>query len=347
VFDIRHKYYIILIKKVFFKLSLSINCFTLFSPTNKLKIRIASMAIKIGTRGSKLALWQAYDVQEKLKMGGLNTEIVVIETKGDQILDRSLSKIGSKGVFTQELEDQLRDGRIDIAVHSAKDLQATLDDDLELIAFVERERTNDVLVSNNTNIALSDNIIVGTSSTRRVAMLRHFYPHIRTVDMRGNLQTRLRKLDENHCDALLLAFAGVHRMQYSSRIAQHLSLDEFTPAVGQGSVAIEIATNLSKEKKERLRQLLNHTETEICLLAERAFLKKLQGGCSVPVFGLATIQNNQLTMTAGVVSLDGQQLLKKTMTDTVNNPLALGHSIAEELLAMGAEKILKDIKTQS
>ncbi|MCU0340305.1 MAG: hydroxymethylbilane synthase [Spirosomaceae bacterium] len=308
------------------------------------------MHIKIGTRGSKLALWQAYYVQEKLEKGGLTTEIVIIETKGDQILDRSLSKIGSKGVFTQELEDQLRDGRIDIAVHSAKDLQSQLDDDLQLIAFTERELVNDVLVSHNKNLTLStaraaplnSTFTIGTSSTRRVAMLRHFYPNVKTVDMRGNFQTRLRKLEDGHCDALLLAYAGVHRMEYDSLIVEHLPLDKFTPAVGQGSVAIECSESLDEVKKQQIRQLLNHPNTERCLLAERAFLRTLQGGCSVPVFGLATLENEQISMTGGVISLNGQEMLKQTATG--QNPTEIGETLAQALLKLGAKRILDEIK---
>ena len=302
--------------------------------------------IKIGTRGSRLALWQAYYVENLLQRGGLSTEIVLIETKGDQILDRSLSKIGSKGVFTQELEDQLRDGRIDIAVHSAKDLQSELDDDLNLIAFTERERVNDVLVSRNTSLSLrsGDSFTVGTSSTRRVALLKHFYPHIRTVDMRGNLQTRLRKLDEGQCDAILLAFAGVHRMEYDELIAEHLSLDEFTPAVGQGSVAIECSQTLDPVKRHKIRSLLNHADTETCLLAERAFLRRVQGGCSVPVFGLATLQTDSLVMTGGVVSLDGKTLLKQTINGSHSQPETIGTQLAESLLTQDAADILAQIK---
>jgi hydroxymethylbilane synthase len=310
------------------------------------------MHIKIGTRGSRLALWQAYYVQNLLEKGGLTTEIVTIDTKGDQILDRSLAKIGSKGVFTQELEDQLRDGRIDIAVHSAKDLQSELDDDLELIAFSERERVNDVLVSFKKGMTLQKSpianrqseITIGTSSTRRVALLKHFYPHIRTVDMRGNLQTRLRKLEEGQCDAILLAFAGVHRMEYDSLISEHLSLNEFTPAVGQGSVAIECSREMEKGKREQVRALLNHPDTETCLLAERAFLRRLQGGCSVPVFGLASLENDNVSMTGGVVSLDGQQLLKHTVSGIASNPQNVGIQLAELLLAEGAADILAQIK---
>jgi hydroxymethylbilane synthase len=307
------------------------------------------MQIKIGTRGSKLALWQAYYVEDLLRKGGLDTEIVIIETKGDQILDRSLSKIGSKGVFTQELEDKLLDGSIDIAVHSAKDLQSQLDDTFELIAFTEREKANDVLVSHNTELSLQsgESFVVGTSSTRRIAVLRHFYPHIKTVDMRGNLQTRLRKLEEGQCDALLLAYAGVHRMEYDDKIAEHLLLDEFTPAVGQGSVAIECAVSLPDDKKTILKQLLNHGPTEICLRAERAFLKRLQGGCSIPVFGLASLHEEQITISGGIISLDGAELIRKTQSGSITYPEELGTALADELLEAGADKILLEIRKQN
>lgn len=307
------------------------------------------MHIKIGTRGSKLALWQAYYVENLLQKGDVTTEIVIIETKGDKILDRSLSKIGSKGVFTQELEDQLRSGDIDIAVHSAKDLQSHLDDDFELIAFTEREHANDVLVSHNTSLSLGSGepFVVGTSSTRRIAILKHYYPHIKIVDMRGNLQTRFRKLEEGQCDALLLAYAGVHRMEYDGSIAEHLLLDEFTPAVGQGSVAIENCVSLSQDKKDTLKKLLNHEQTEICLRAERAFLKHLQGGCSIPVFALAILNNEEITISGGIISLDGQELIRRTESGSVAFPEELGTALADELLEAGADRILKDIKTQN
>ncbi|MDQ6482533.1 hydroxymethylbilane synthase [Dyadobacter sp. LHD-138] len=307
------------------------------------------MHIKIGTRGSKLALWQAYYVEELLKKGGITTEIVIIETKGDKILDRSLSKIGSKGVFTQELEDQLRSGDIDIAVHSAKDLQSHLDDDFEIIAFTERERANDVLVSHNTNLSLTSGeaFVVGTSSTRRIAVLKHYYPHIRTVDMRGNLQTRLRKLEEGQCDALLLAYAGVHRMEYDNKIAEHLLLDEFTPAVGQGSVAIENAVSLADEKKAILKKLLNHEPTETCLRAERAFLKRLQGGCSIPVFALAILNQEEINISGGIISLDGKVQIRRSESGSTSFPEELGTFLADELISDGADQILKDIRAQN
>jgi hydroxymethylbilane synthase len=198
--------------------------------------------IKLGTRGSKLALWQAYFVKETLEAGGLPVEIVIIETKGDQILDRSLSKIGSKGVFTEELEEKLLSGEIHIAQHSAKDLQSDLGENFEIIAFSEREKVNDVLISFDKSLTLESGqpFVVGTSSTRRVAMLKHFYPHIKTVDMRGNLQTRMGKLESGVCDALLLAFAGVHRMGYEEHIAQLITTDTFTPAVDKAQWQLSV-----------------------------------------------------------------------------------------------------------
>lgn len=304
------------------------------------------MHIKLGTRSSRLALWQAYHIQELLQRGGLTSELVLIETKGDKVLDRSLAKIGSKGVFTQELEDQLRAGAIDIAVHSAKDLQSSLPGDLSIIAFTERERVNDVLVSHDKSLSLTGGkeFIVGTSSTRRVAMLKHFCPHVRTVDMRGNLQTRLRKLEEGQCDALLLAYAGVHRMEYDDLIAEYLPTHDFTPAVGQGSIALEAATSLPVDKLARIRQLTNHEPTEACLKAERAFLRRLEGGCSIPVFGLATLQGSQLSLTGGIVSLDGGELLRETFAGPAAEAEALGHGLAESILAKGGAEILRSVR---
>jgi hydroxymethylbilane synthase len=297
--------------------------------------------IKLGTRGSKLALWQAEYIRETLEKGGLQVEIVIINTKGDQILDRSLSKIGSKGVFTEELEEQLRSGQIDIAQHSAKDLQSELSDDLELIAFTEREKVNDVLVSYNKSLRLDSEkpFVVGTSSTRRIAMLKHFYPHIQTVDMRGNLQTRMAKLESGVCDAIILAYAGVHRMGYEEHIAEMISTEKFTPAVGQGSVALECAVSLDSAKKAKIRELCNHAETEQQLLAERAFLRRLQGGCSIPVFGLSQKSGS---ITGGIISLDGTEILKETIKG--NNPLEMGKALAEKILSLGGDKILKEIK---
>ncbi|PZX51851.1 hydroxymethylbilane synthase [Algoriphagus ratkowskyi] len=304
-----------------------------------------SQLVKIGTRGSKLALWQAYHVEALLKKAGLSTEIVIIDTKGDQILDVSIAKIGSKGVFTQELEDQLLDGRIDIAVHSAKDMQSSLPDGFEIIAFTEREKENDVIVSHDKSISLKNEIVLGTSATRRVSTLKHFYPHVKTVEVRGNLQTRIRKMEEGLCDALLLAYAGAHRMEYDHMIIQVLDLDEFTPAVGQGSVAVEVAINLDADLKSKIAQACNHLDTSLRLRAERAYLRVLEGGCSIPVFALATLEENQLSIKGGIVSLDGKERISIVVKGSADQPEKLGKELADQVFAAGGKVILDQIKT--
>ena len=303
--------------------------------------------IKIGTRGSKLALWQAYHVEDKLKAAGLQTEIVIFTTKGDKILDVSLSKIGSKGVFTEELEEALRDGSIDIAVHSAKDVQSSLDDDLELLAFLERENPSDVVLSFDPTFTLDrENIVVGTSSTRRRALLKKYYPHVKTVEARGNLQTRLQKMEEKQFDGMLLAFAGVNRMDYVKWITQTLSFEQFIPAVGQGSVAVESAKNLEPARKEKLKSILNHEETAYCLKTERAFLRTMEGGCSIPSFALASLHDGKISITGGIISLDGQQMIRETFSGAASEAENLGQRLAETVLEKGGKEILADIRAQ-
>ncbi|WOK05847.1 hydroxymethylbilane synthase [Imperialibacter roseus] len=305
--------------------------------------------IKIGTRGSLLAMWQAEHIAELLNKAGLATELVTIETKGDKVLDVSIAKIGSKGVFTEELEEQLASGSVHIAVHSAKDLQSTLPRGFEIIAFTERERVNDVLVSHKKGISLEDRktpIVVGTSSTRRVAVLKHYFPHIKTVEVRGNLQTRFRKMEEGHCDALLLAYAGVHRMGLADKIAQVLDTDLFVPAVGQGSVAVEASSSLDPAIKKAIRDAVNHDRTAARLIAERAFLETLEGGCSIPVFGLATLHEDRLKIKGGIISLNGKTIVQDAVTGKVADARALGKKLAERLLDKGGDAILKEIKMQ-
>ena len=302
------------------------------------------MNIKIGTRASKLALWQAYHIQRLLEAQGVTTEIIKIETKGDKILDRALSKIGSKGVFTEELEQALYNGSIDIAVHSAKDLPSSMDERLSIIAFTEREIANDVLVSHK-DVNINDKLTIGTSSTRRVALLRHTYPQHNIVDMRGNLQTRFEKMKNGACDAMILAFAGVHRMKLDESIKYTFDLDEFTPPVGQGTVAIQVAQNtLAKEKSNIIRTTCNQEDTEKAVLAERSFLRKLEGGCSIPVFGHAKHKDNIITMQAGIISLDGEALIEVDGVCNAEDAENLGTALAEELLEKGGDKILKEIR---
>jgi hydroxymethylbilane synthase len=307
-----------------------------------------SKPIRIGTRGSKLALWQAYHIADLLHAKGLETEIVLIDTKGDKILDVSIAKIGSKGVFTEELEEQLSTGAIDIAVHSAKDMQSKLPEGFEIIAFTEREKENDIILSHQTDIDYSNPkkpLLLGTSSTRRVATLKHFYPHIKTVEVRGNLQTRIAKMEAGLCDALLLAYAGAHRMGYDEMIRQELLLDEFTPAVGQGSVAIESSVNLDPTLKSKIVEACHHEATGYRLLAERAYLRVLEGGCSIPVFALAENQDDKLLLKGGIVSLDGAKRIIHLVSGPASQAEELGKELAKLVLGSGGDDILKEIKS--
>jgi hydroxymethylbilane synthase len=304
--------------------------------------------IRIGTRGSKLALWQANFVAELIKPSGYVTEIVPIDTRGDKILNVAIAKIGSKGVFTEEIEEKLLAGAIDIAVHSAKDLSSSIPDELELIAFTEREPVNDVVLSPRKTFSLkNENITVGTSSTRRVAFVKHFYPHAKTISVRGNLQTRINKLESGACDALILAYAGVHRMGYDHLIKEEIETSYFVPPAGQGSIAVECHKKLSFEKKEIIQRWVNHVETEDCVRAERSFLKTLEGGCSIPSFAYAWMEGPLITLKAGIISLDGEQLIKVKRSSTIEDCKELGKAIATEVLASGGDKILNDIRMTS
>jgi len=305
--------------------------------------------IRIGTRKSKLAMWQTETVAAALNKRGVKTEITGMETKGDKILDTTIAKIGSKGVFTEELEEQLAGGVTDIAVHSAKDMQSRLPDGFELIAFSAREKVNDVLVSEQKEINLSDSsrpIIIGTSSVRRVALLQHYYPHVTTVDMRGNLQTRIAKMRAGDCDALMLAYAGVERMGYGEMIAYTFPETDFIPPVGQGCITVEAASTLSAAKREEVRKSINSEESEICMLAERTFLRRMEGGCSIPGFGLATLNGNELTLTGGLASLDGAIVIRHKVKGTPAEAVQLGETVAGYVLDNGGRELLAKIREQ-
>lgn len=303
--------------------------------------------IAIGSRKSKLAMWQTDTVAAMLADDGMETKISSMETKGDKILNVSIAKIGSKGVFTVELEDQLSSGMTDIAVHSAKDMQSILPDGFELIAFTDREKPNDVLLSRDASIDLTDSsrpLRIGTSSVRRVALLKHFYPHVETVEMRGNLQTRIGKMDAGDCDALMLAYAGVKRMDYDDMIVKVFSDEEFIPPVGQGCIAIESATNLSADKREKVRSCLNNADSEACLIAERAFLRVMEGGCSIPAFGLAILEGGELILRGGLASLDGSTVLVRTEKGSRADADDIGRRLGIYILENGGKEILADIK---
>lgn len=307
------------------------------------------MKLKIGTRGSKLALWQAEHVAGLLNAGGIDTELIKIETRGDQKLDVSIAEIGTKGVFTEEIEHQLSLGTIDIAVHSAKDMQSELPETYELIAFTKREKVNDVMVSHNQQLKLEDkseNWVIGTSSARRKALLKHYYPHVKTVEMRGNLQTRIAKMEKGDCDAMLLAYAGVHRMGYHDMIIHEFHTGHFIPAVGQGSIAIEALSTMEDGIKQKVRQLVADPTATYQLQAERAFLKTLRGGCSIPVFALARIENGQISLRGGIISLDGKNMLKEHICGPLDTAELLGTQMAESLLSQGGDQILAEIRRQ-
>lgn len=299
--------------------------------------------IRIATRKSKLALWQANWVKQRLQESGLSAELIGIETIGDKQLDTAISKIGSKGVFTQDLEDQLAQGAVDIAVHSAKDLASSLPGGFEIIAYGPREHVVDVLVSSK-EISLDQPLIVGTSSTRRVAQLAKYFSHFKTIAVRGNLQTRITKLNQGACDALLLAKAGVERMELSYMIKHEFPLDQLTPAVGQGCIAIETHSSLSAKIRGLVREALNDPKTERVLMAERSFLKTLEGGCSIPVFAYGELKENNVHLIGGILSLDGHQFISKKGTG--ENEEELGRQIANDVLTSGGDLILAEIKKQ-
>ncbi len=310
------------------------------------------MTLRLATRASRLALWQTEHVAGLLNAAGLATEIVPMQTTGDAVQDRSLAKIGSKGVFTQELEDSLRRGETHLAVHSAKDVQSSIAPDLELLAFLEREPVNDVILSFQPELDLNKvGIVLGTSSARRKAQLRRYYPHAKTAEARGNLQTRLRKLEEGQYDGLVLAYAGVHRMGYEHLVRHTLPADVFVPATGQGSIAIECAKGLDAKLKAQIRAALNHPLTHLCLVAERGFLQIMEGGCSIPSFALARLDEaGELRLHGGLISLDGSELVEAMFSGdaTLATAEALGAAVATSVLARGGREILAGIRaTQS
>jgi len=303
--------------------------------------------IVIGTRGSKLALWQTEFVKGRLSQifPELEFEIRIIKTKGDKILDSPLSKIGDKGIFTREIEVQLLNREIDIAVHSLKDLPTKLPDGLIIGAVTEREDVRDVLISKN-NLKLTElpqNSIIATGSLRRKAQLLHLRSDFQFVDLRGNIDTRFKKFDESNWNGMVLAYAGVKRMNYTDRVSEVISTDFILPAVGQGAIAVEIRE--SDEKIFELVRKINHQETELATRAERALLKYLEGGCQIPIGAFAFVSNGKIKLSAMVSNFDGSFLVRDSIEDDVNeNVEELGFKLAEKLLEQGASKILDEIR---
>ncbi|GAB4540978.1 MAG: hydroxymethylbilane synthase [Thermodesulfovibrionia bacterium] len=306
--------------------------------------------IVIATRGSKLAMWQAEWVRAEIlkRNPELNVEILKIKTTGDKILDVPLAKIGGKGLFVKEIEEALLEGRADLAVHSMKDVPVVLPDRLHITAICKREEPRDAFVSQIQDSrfkiqgfrTLHNGAIVGTSSLRRSCQLLNKRPDLRIVQLRGNLDTRIRKLDEGQFDAIIVASAGMRRLGMEERITELLPTDISLPAIGQGAIGIECRKD--DEFTNNLVKDLNHAETSICVMAERAFLRRLEGGCQVPIAGYARI-NSGLILEGLVGSVSGDTIIRGTTKGPINDPESVGIALAEELLSRGADRILSEV----
>ncbi|BAF59153.1 MAG: hydroxymethylbilane synthase [Pelotomaculum sp.] len=299
--------------------------------------------IAVGTRVSKLAMWQARWVVDRLKelCPGCSFRIVGIRTLGDRILDAALVKIGDKGLFTKELEAAMLRGEIDMAVHSMKDLPTELPEGLVIGAVCKREHPADVLVSRRGKKLdeLPGGALVGTSSLRRCAQLLWYRDDLRMVNLRGNINTRLRKLEEENLDAAVLAYAGLFRMGRQDAITQVIPFDICLPAVGQGSIGVEVRSD-DGEVLELVKKI-DHRESRLAVFAERAFLRRLEGGCQVPVGALGTVENDRLRLEGVVATPDGKQLVRSFVEGNGGDAAAIGLRLAEKLLELGAGEILK------
>lgn len=302
------------------------------------------MKLTIGSRGSQLALWQARWVAARLSELGVETELLIIKTTGDKITDVPLAKVGSKGLFTKEIEDALLDGRIDLAVHSLKDLPTVLPGGLKVAAFPERETPLDALIG-HTLATLPQGARVGTSSLRRSAQLKRLRPDLAIESVRGNLDTRLRKLDEGQFDAILLAGAGLRRLGWASRIAELLPPDLMCPAVGQGSLAIETRDDSGDASQVCAR--LDHAATRAAVTAERAVLASLGGGCQVPIGAYATVDGDTLNLRSVVIDPDSGNLIADDTSGPVSEAESLGAAAARRLLDNGARSVLATVYQDS
>ena len=298
--------------------------------------------LKIGTRASLLAVTQSTWVKNQIETQypGTTVELVKITTKGDKILDVPLAKVGGKGLFVKELEDALLDGRVDLAVHSMKDVPSELPPGLEVAIVPPRENPLDAFISINYGSLdeMPSGAKIGTSSLRRKAQLAALRPDIKIVDLRGNLDTRLRKLEEGQYDAIILAAAGLNRLGLSEKITTLFTEKQMLPAVGQGSLGIE----LRKSDTELLQGLnfLHHRETAIAMKAERAFLLRLEGGCQVPIGAFAALNGSEVSLTGLIASEDGAEILKEAVTGPTDSASELGVALAEKLLELGGRRIL-------
>jgi len=298
--------------------------------------------LRIGSRGSALALWQAEFVRDWLaREAGAAAEIVSIRTAGDHFQQGSVAKIGLKGVFIKEIEDALLAGQVDLAVHSLKDVPTEIPAGLSLVAVPLREDARDCLVSRSGAglMALPRAALVGTSSLRRQAQLRRARPDLAVVELRGNVDTRLRRVEEGAMDAALLAYAGIKRLKQEARVAEVLSAEVMLPAVGQGALAIEARAD--DRNLAALLAPLEHGATRTAVSAERAVLAALEGGCQVPLGAWGRVENGRLVLDACVCAVDGSEIVRDRAEGAIERPEALGRALGEKLLAAGADRLLR------
>ncbi|MDX7781716.1 hydroxymethylbilane synthase [Aeromonas caviae] len=306
---------------------------------------MAARTLKIATRKSPLALWQANFVKDRLEAlhPDLQVELVPMSTQGDKILDTPLAKVGGKGLFVKELETAMLEGRADIAVHSMKDVPVEFPDGLGLHTICEREDPRDAFVSNHFNQIdeLPQGAVVGTSSLRRQCQLRAARPDLVIRDLRGNVNTRLAKLDAGEYDAIILAAAGLKRLEMAHRIAAFIEPEQSLPANGQGAVGIEC--RLDDHELHALLAPLEHPETRIRVLTERAMNRALQGGCQVPIGAYALVEGEEVWLRGLVGSPDGARVIRDEIRGPLAEGEALGHTLAQRLLAAGADVILAEV----
>ncbi len=302
--------------------------------------------IIIGTRGSQLALYQAYKVKDTLLVAfpELQVEVEIIHTKGDKILDVALSKIGDKGLFTKELEVAILEGTIDIAVHSLKDLPTTLPEGLKLGAVLPRAEFRDALVSRDGRklSELTSNDVIATSSLRRIAGLRRINKDFQIVDIRGNVNTRLKKMEEGYCDAMIMAAAGLQRLQLDQYITEVLDPEVMIPATSQGVIAIE--SRINDRDVDAFLEKINDPHSWNAIEVERGFLRSIEGGCQVPVGCYTKTDGENITITGFVASIDGSEYLLESETGKVNEGRKIGERLSEKLIQRGAVRILDEIR---
>lgn len=307
---------------------------------------MAKKTLRIGTRASALALWQAEWVKSELekKHPGLEVTLTKIKTKGDKILDVPLAMVGGKGLFVKEIEEAMLRGEIDIAVHSMKDVPTIFPEGLALRCITEREDPRDIVILREGIASIKDlpqGARIGTSSLRRKSQLLHARPDLEMLDIRGNVETRIRKLTEDNLHAVVLAAAGMHRLGFGDQISEYLEATDCLPAIGQGALGIE--SRIGDDETNALIDFFDHPDTSWAVKAERAVLRHLEGGCQVPIAAFAQVEGSTLSLTGLVSSIDGATMIKKTLTCAPEEAEKTGVALAEALLAEGAGAILNEV----